>query len=112
MHRNETPQDRPPFLQGEQGQDDTHSARHRHCRTGIRWFAHRGLANKSKIILADEPTGNLDSYTSETVFRLFREINRKSRTTFLIVALNRRITEEIDRIIEIKYGRIFADIKR
>ena len=72
----------------------------------------RALTNKPKIILADEQTGNLDSDTSDTVFRLLHDINRKLGTTFVIVTHNRKIAEETDRIIEIKDGKIFADIKR
>ncbi len=72
----------------------------------------RALTNNPKIILADEPTGNLDSETSDTVFRMFRDINKRLRTTFVIVTHNRKIAEETDRIIEIRDGRIFADIKR
>ena len=72
----------------------------------------RALVNNPKIILADEPTGNLDSDTSENVYRLFRDINKRLGTTFVIVTHNRKIAEETDRIVEIRDGRIFADIKR
>jgi lipoprotein-releasing system ATP-binding protein len=72
----------------------------------------RSLINNPKIILADEPTGNLDSESSENVYKLFRDINKRLGTTFVIVTHNRRIAEETDRIVEIRDGRIFADIRR
>ncbi len=72
----------------------------------------RALMNKPKIIFADEPTGNLDSETSKTIYRLFRSINEKLKTTFVIVTHDRRIAEETDRIVEIKDGRIEMDVRR
>lgn len=72
----------------------------------------RSLINNPKIILADEPTGNLDSESSENVYKLFRDINKRLGTTFVIVTHNRRIAEETDRIVEIRDGRLFADIRR
>ncbi len=72
----------------------------------------RALINNPKVILADEPTGNLDSENTATIYRIFREINGKYGTTFLIVTHDRRIAEETDRIIEIKDGRIVVDIKK
>lgn len=70
----------------------------------------RALMNKPKIILADEPTGNLDSDTTETVNDLLRDINQELGTTFVIITHDRRIAEKADRIIEIKDGRIVMDI--
>ena len=72
----------------------------------------RALMNRPKIIFADEPTGNLDSEASKTIYRLFRSINQKLGTTFVIVTHDRRIAEETDRIVEIKDGRIELDLKR
>ncbi len=70
----------------------------------------RALMNQPKIILADEPTGNLDSDTTETINDLLRRINREFGTTFVIITHDRRIAEKADRIIEIKDGRIILDI--
>ena len=70
----------------------------------------RSLINNPKIILADEPTGNLDSDTTEQVYSLLREINKKYKTTFIIITHDRKIAEKADRIIEIKDGRINLDI--
>lgn len=72
----------------------------------------RSLINNPKIILADEPTGNLDSDTTEQVYELLREINLKFKTTFIIITHDRHIAEKADRIIEIKDGRINLDIKK
>jgi len=70
----------------------------------------RALMANPKIILADEPTGNLDSDTTEQVYDLLREINRKYHTTFVVITHDRRIAEKADRIIEIKDGKINMDI--
>ena len=72
----------------------------------------RALINDPDIILADEPTGNLDSDTSEKICAIFREINQKYGTTFIVVTHDNRVAEHTDRTIEIKDGRIIADIKK
>ncbi len=72
----------------------------------------RALINEPKIILADEPTGNLDSDTTESIYDLMRSINEKFNTTFIIITHDRRIAEKADRIVEIKDGRINMDIYR
>jgi lipoprotein-releasing system ATP-binding protein len=69
----------------------------------------RALINNPDIFLADEPTGNLDSENTSTMYKIFREINKKYSTTFIIVTHDRRIARETDRIIEIKDGRINTD---
>ena len=69
----------------------------------------RALINNPKVILADEPTGNLDSESTENVYTLFRDINKKLGTTFIIVTHDRKIAEKTDRIIEVRDGRIFLD---
>ena len=70
----------------------------------------RALINNPKIILADEPTGNLDSNTTEEVYELLRDINKKFNTTFLIITHDNRIAAKTDRIIEVKDGTIVQDI--
>lgn len=71
----------------------------------------RSLINDPKLILADEPTGNLDSDSTETVYELLRDINKTFKTTFVVITHDRRIAEKTDRIIEIKDGRIYADFE-
>lgn len=70
----------------------------------------RALLNNPDIILADEPTGNLDSNSTETIYNLLRDINEKFGTTFIIITHDRRIAEKADRIIEIADGKINVDI--
>jgi len=70
----------------------------------------RALMVNPKIILADEPTGNLDSDSTEQVYELLRKINKKYHTTFIVITHDRRIAEKADRIIEIKDGKINMDI--
>lgn len=72
----------------------------------------RALINKPKIVLADEPTGNLDSETTENVYSILRDINEKLKTTFLIITHDQRIAEKTDRIIQVKDGKINMDVKK
>lgn len=72
----------------------------------------RALINNPKIILADEPTGNLDSESTENVYKILRNINEKYKTTFIVITHDQRIAEKTDRIIEIKDGRINMDLKK
>ena len=72
----------------------------------------RALINRPKLVLADEPTGNLDSETTERIYRLMRDLNEELDTTFLIVTHDRKVAEQTDRIIEIRDGRIILDIER
>lgn len=72
----------------------------------------RALINNPAIILADEPTGNLDSDTTEKIYSLLRQVNESFGTTFIIITHDRRIAEKADRNIEIKDGRINLDIYR
>lgn len=69
----------------------------------------RSLINNPRIILGDEPTGNLDSETTETVYNLLRDINNEFKSTFIVITHDKRIAEKADRIIEIKDGKIYAD---
>jgi lipoprotein-releasing system ATP-binding protein len=66
----------------------------------------RALMNEPKIILADEPTGNLDSKSAKAVYDVFREINKRFKTTFIIITHDDRIAKEADRIIKIRDGMV------
>jgi len=66
----------------------------------------RALINKPKIILADEPTGNLDSANSESMIDLLFEYTKRSQTALVIVTHDNSIAKRCDRIIEIRDGQI------
>jgi len=68
----------------------------------------RALVGRPLIVLADEPTGNLDSKTSDGIFELMREVNREEGTTFLIVTHEREVGRYSDRTIELLDGRVVA----
>lgn len=72
----------------------------------------RALINNPKILIADEPTGNLDSETTNKICGSFREINQRFGTTFIVVTHDRHVAEKTDRIIEIRDGRIVEDIQK
>ena len=69
----------------------------------------RALAMRPPLVLADEPTGNLDTRSADGVFDLMREINVANRTTFLIVTHDPRLAQRCDRIVELVDGRVVAD---
>ena len=66
----------------------------------------RALINRPKIILADEPTGNLDSANSNTMIDLLFDYSKKSRTALVLVTHDNILAERCDRIIELKDGKI------
>ena len=59
-----------------------------------------------RLVLADEPTGNLDTKSADSVFELMREVNRESGTTFMIVTHNMDLAKRCDRTIEVVDGRL------
>jgi len=67
----------------------------------------RGLINKPSIVLADEPTGNLDSVTSTTIVQLMKSMAKKLNQTFIIVTHDREHFGDVDRVITIKDGKAF-----
>ena len=66
----------------------------------------RALINNPSVVLADEPTGNLDSSTADTIFELLREINERSRQTILVATHNASMAEKMDRVIAVVDGKI------
>jgi lipoprotein-releasing system ATP-binding protein len=66
----------------------------------------RALAMNASLILADEPTGNLDSQSADTVLDLMRQVNRDERTSFLIVTHNLDLANKCDRIINLADGAL------
>ena len=69
----------------------------------------RALINSPNLILADEPTGNLDSESTDQAYELLRKINKDLKMAFLIVTHDIHIAEKSDRIIEMKDGKIVKD---
>jgi putative ABC transport system ATP-binding protein len=69
----------------------------------------RSVANKPAILLADEPTGSLDSKNSEIVLNMFRELNRRFRQTIILVTHNPELVSYSDRLIEMRDGVIVSD---
>ena len=67
----------------------------------------RGLVNNPTIVLADEPTGNLDSVTAANVVKLMKTMARELNQTFIIVTHDRQQFSDVDRVITIKDGRSF-----
>ncbi|ULA63212.1 MAG: hypothetical protein LZF86_100211 [Nitrospira sp.] len=66
----------------------------------------RALLQKPDLVLADEPTGNLDTQTGESLFGLLRDLNRTRKTTFIIVTHNDKLSSQSDRIIHMQDGMI------
>ncbi|KQT26684.1 MAG: ABC transporter ATP-binding protein [Bradyrhizobium sp.] len=66
----------------------------------------RALAMNPDLVLADEPTGNLDTKSADAVFELMRRVNRESGTSFLLVTHNLDLARRCDRIIQVVDGRI------
>src|SRR5215471_13268105 len=69
----------------------------------------RAVANKPSILLADEPTGSLDSRNSEIVLNMFRELNRRFHQTIIIVTHNPELVSFTDRLIEMRDGVVVSD---
>ena len=69
----------------------------------------RSLINEPDLILADEPTGNLDSVNTDQVFGLLKKINQETGTTFLIISHERHIAAKSNRIVEMLDGEVIKD---
>jgi len=70
----------------------------------------RALMTSPDIILADEPTGNLDSHTGEDVYTLLKKINQEYGTTFVVVTHNEKIAAQADRILKMVDGQIAEEM--
>jgi lipoprotein-releasing system ATP-binding protein len=71
----------------------------------------RALMNRPALVLADEPTGNLDTLNTKAVYKLFRELNRELGTAFMIVTHDRRVAQQTDRILEVQDGMLLQDVR-
>ncbi|MFO0693610.1 MAG: ABC transporter ATP-binding protein [Polyangiales bacterium] len=72
----------------------------------------RALVMEPKLVLADEPTGNLDSRTSEAIHELFFSLNERRGTTFLIVTHSNELARRMPRVVTMRDGRIESDESR
>jgi putative ABC transport system ATP-binding protein len=72
----------------------------------------RALVNEPELILADEPTGNLDTRTSEEIISVFRHLNELNNITFVLVTHDSEMSDLTDRIIFIRDGRIESDKRK
>ncbi len=69
----------------------------------------RALAMNPDILLADEPTGNLDTESTKSIFSLMREVNRTNGTSILLITHNMDLAQQCDRIIKVVDGRIVVE---
>jgi len=69
----------------------------------------RALISRPALLLADEPTGNLDTQTADQVFALFRQFNRERNLAVLVVTHDPRLADRCDRVIQLVDGRIVRD---
>jgi putative ABC transport system ATP-binding protein len=69
----------------------------------------RALANQPQIVLADEPTGNLDTKTGAEIIQLLRRVNQEQNQTVIVVCHDQRLTEVADRVIEMRDGEFISE---
>ncbi len=72
----------------------------------------RALALSPSLILADEPTGNLDTKSADAVFELMRKVNQDSGTTFLMVTHNVTMADKCDRVLNLVDGNILTETRK
>jgi lipoprotein-releasing system ATP-binding protein len=66
----------------------------------------RGLMNQPDLLLADEPTGNLDLYASDQLLELMRKLNQEFKQTFVVVTHSQRVAGQLDRVMELVDGKV------
>lgn len=72
----------------------------------------RALAGHPSIVIGDEPTGNLDSKSSDMIYELLRKLNRQMNQTFILVTHDMNMAEKTDRILRLVDGRIVSEMRR
>jgi len=71
----------------------------------------RALASEPKFILADEPTANLDSKSTDTLLDLMADLNQKERVTFIFSTHDQRVMDKARRIVTLEDGKVISDTK-
>jgi lipoprotein-releasing system ATP-binding protein len=66
----------------------------------------RALINQPDLLLADEPTGNLDTHASDSLMDLIRQLNEEFQQTFVLVTHSQRIAQKMDRVLQLKEGKV------
>jgi len=72
----------------------------------------RALASKPKFVLADEPTANLDSKSTENLLEIMEELNRKENITFVFSTHDQRVVNKARRVITLEDGKIISDVRK
>jgi len=72
----------------------------------------RALVTNPQIVLADEPTANLDSVTSKKVIELMRKMQREFNTTFIFSTHDTHLIDEVDRVLYLQDGKIIKDERK
>ncbi len=72
----------------------------------------RALASKPKFVLADEPTANLDSKSTENLLDIMEELNKKENITFIFSTHDQRVVNKAKRVITLEDGKIISDIRK
>lgn len=72
----------------------------------------RALVNSPQVVLADEPTGNLDSKSAENLIELLRNLNQNKKQTFIIATHNLKLSKIADKVFEMKEGKLFLEGNR
>ena len=72
----------------------------------------RALINRPSLVLADEPTGNLDTKNSDEIIKILREFNKNYKQTIILITHNPEIANQADRVIELVDGKIKSDVRK
>ena len=72
----------------------------------------RALASKPKFVLADEPTANLDSKSTENLLEIMEQLNKEEKITFIFSTHDARVVSKARRVITLEDGKIVSDIKK
>ncbi|MBI1956434.1 MAG: ATP-binding cassette domain-containing protein, partial [Acidobacteria bacterium] len=70
----------------------------------------RAMGNRPEVIIADEPTGNLDTYSSQEIMEIFQRLNREHNMTIMLVTHEQDIARHAKRIVTVRDGRIRQDL--